>query len=92
MKKVTASQNQMKANKTIAAAIGSDLKTAFMNASNVKRCLTVPVNGEIFLALANLCHKIGFNNFRNSLALQMVNANEREATVKKYIGMMLKQD
>ena len=92
MEKTTASQNQMKANKVIASTIESDEKEAFRNATNVKRCLTIHVNEGIFLTLINLCHKIGFDNFSNSLALRMANANASEATIKKYVALMLKRN
>lgn len=80
--------NQMEMNKTIAAHIGSDERTAFMNATNVKQCLSVPVNEKLFINLVSLCHRVGFDNFSNSLALKMVNTNHSKARINKYLKLM----
>lgn len=81
--------NQRHMNKLIAKTINSDERTAFMNASNVKRRLTVPVSRVLFVSLTNLCHKVGTAAFSNSFALEMVNGKGRKSDIKKCIRAML---
>ncbi|MEO5893896.1 MAG: hypothetical protein ABIQ31_26805 [Ferruginibacter sp.] len=80
---------QRKMNKLLATTTGSDERTAFMYASQVKRRLSVPVTNELFVSLVHLCHKIGIEGFNNSIALSMVNTNHSKASIKKYICAML---
>ncbi len=80
---------QMITNKLIAKTINSDEKTTFMNASQVKRRLTIPVTDSLFISLVNVCHKVGIERFGNSFALEMVNNNGRKSDIKKCISTML---
>jgi len=85
----TVTSNQRKMNQHIAAITNSDAGTAFINCSMVKRLLTVAVTGEIFVLLVKICHKAGANQFRNHLALQMVNTGHSKESVKRYIASCL---
>lgn len=69
-------------NMVIAKATGSNEATAFINGSQVKRRLTVPVTDTLFVLLTMLCHRIGVERFSNSMALKMVNAGSCKADIK----------